>query len=369
MAAMTDTELIEGPLHAVHTELGATFAPFGGWTMPVSYAGVVVEHAAVRETVGLFDVGHLGKASVTGPGAAAFVNSVLTNDLTRIEPGKAQYTLCCTESGGVVDDLIAYFVSDEDVFLVPNAANTAAVVEAMAAAAPAGVSVVNRHREFGVLAVQGPKASEVLQELGLPTDMDYMAFEDATWNSLPVRVCRTGYTGEQGYELIPSADDVKPLFLALLAAVRSRDGQVCGLGARDTLRTEMGYPLHGHELAQDISPLEARCGWAIGWNKDSFWGKDALTAQKADGPARILRGLRALDRGVLRPGLTVRASGRDLGTTTSGTFSPTLKVGIALALLDAQAAPAVGSEVEVDVRGRALRCEVVAPPFVVAKTR
>jgi aminomethyltransferase len=229
--------------------------------------------------------------------------------------------------------------------------------------------VVNRHREFGVLAVQGPKASEVLQELGLPTDMDYMAFEDATWNSLPVRVCRTGYTGEQGYELIPSADDVKPLFLALLAAVRSRDGQVCGLGARDTLRTEMGYPLHGHELAQDISPLEARCGWAIGWNKDSFWGKDALTAQKADGPARILRGLKALDRGVLRPGLTVRASGRDLGTTTSGTFSPTLKVGIALALLDAQAAPAVGSEVEVDVRGRALRCEVVAPPFVVAKTR
>jgi aminomethyltransferase len=131
----------------------------------------------------------------------------------------------------------------------------------------------------------------------------------------------------------------------------------------------MGYPLHGHELAQDISPLEARCGWAIGWNKDSFWGKDALTAQKADGPARILRGLKALDRGVLRPGLTVRASGRDLGTTTSGTFSPTLKVGIALALLDAQAAPAVGSEVEVDVRGRALRCEVVAPPFVVAKTR
>ncbi|WP_201010848.1 glycine cleavage system aminomethyltransferase GcvT [Rhodococcus sp. NKCM2511] len=366
---MTDTELIEGPLHAVHTELGATFAPFGGWTMPVSYAGVVVEHTAVRETVGLFDVGHLGKASVTGPGAAAFVNSVLTNDLARIEPGKAQYTLCCTESGGVVDDLIAYFVSDEDVFLVPNAANTAAVVEAMAAAAPAGVSVVNRHREFGVLAVQGPKASEVLQELGLPTDMDYMAFEDATWHSLPVRVCRTGYTGEHGYELIPSADDVKPLFLALLAAVRSRDGQVCGLGARDTLRTEMGYPLHGHELAQDISPLEARCGWAIGWNKDSFWGKDALTAQKADGPARILRGLKALDRGVLRPGLTVRASGRDLGTTTSGTFSPTLKVGIALALLDAQAAPAVGSEVEVDVRGRALRCEVVAPPFVVAKTR
>lgn len=366
---MTDTELIEGPLHAVHTELGATFAPFGGWTMPVSYAGVVVEHTAVREAVGLFDVGHLGKASVTGPGAAAFVNSVLTNDLNRIEPGKAQYTLCCTESGGVVDDLIAYYVSDENVFLVPNAANTSAVVAAMAEQAPEGVSVVNQHREFGVLAVQGPKSTEVLQELGLPTDMDYMAFEDATWNSVAVRVCRTGYTGEHGYELVPPAGDVEPLFRALMAAVRSRGGQVCGLGARDTLRTEMGYPLHGHELALDISPLEARCGWAIGWKKDAFWGKEALSTEKASGPARVLRGLKALDRGVLRPGLAVGASGQQIGTTTSGTFSPSLKIGIALALLDAEAAPEVGTEVEVDVRGRALRCEVAAPPFVAAKTR
>ncbi|WP_331712149.1 glycine cleavage T C-terminal barrel domain-containing protein, partial [Rhodococcus sp. EPR-147] len=159
------------------------------------------------------------------------------------------------------------------------------------------------------------------------------------------------------------------LFRALMAAVRSRGGQVCGLGARDTLRTEMGYPLHGHELALDISPLEARCGWAIGWKKDAFWGKEALSSEKESGPARVLRGLRALDRGVLRPGLAVKASGQQIGTTTSGTFSPSLKIGIALALLDAEAAPAVGSEVEVDVRGRALRCEVVAPPFVAVKTR
>lgn len=144
---------------------------------------------------------------------------------------------------------------------------------------------------------------------------------------------------------------------------------MCGLGARDTLRTEMGYPLHGHELALDISPLEARCGWAIGWKKDAFWGKEALSTEKASGPARVLRGLKALDRGVLRPGLAVGASGQQIGTTTSGTFSPSLKIGIALALLDAEAAPEVGTEVEVDVRGRALRCEVAAPPFVAAKTR
>lgn len=366
---MTDIELIEGPLHAVHTELGATFASFGGWRMPVSYTGVVVEHTAVRERVGLFDVGHLGKVSVTGPGAAAFVNSVMTNDLNRIAPGRAQYTLCCTESGGVLDDLIAYYVSDDDVFLVPNAANTAAVTSALAEQAPDAISVVDRHREFGVLAVQGPLSTEVLHELGLPTDMDYMAFEDARWNSIPVRVCRTGYTGEHGYELVPPAADVEPLFRALVAAVRSRDGQVCGLGARDTLRTEMGYPLHGHELALDISPLQARCGWAVGWKKDAFWGKDALTAEKSVGPTRTLRGLVALDRGVLRPGLTVTASSERIGTTTSGTFSPSLKAGIALALLDTASAVAVGDVVEVDVRGRALRCEVVAPPFVTANTR
>lgn len=156
---MSDQELQRGPIHAVHVELGATFAPFGGWEMPVSYAGTVAEHAAVRESVGLFDVSHLGKASVVGPGAAEFVNSALTNDLTKIGPGKAQYTLCCSESGGVIDDLIVYYVSDEDLFLVPNAANTAAVVAELVAKAPDGITVTDQHRDYAVLAVQGPKSA------------------------------------------------------------------------------------------------------------------------------------------------------------------------------------------------------------------
>ncbi|MDX1878197.1 glycine cleavage system aminomethyltransferase GcvT [Mycolicibacterium sp. 141076] len=373
------SELLQGPLEDRHRELGASFAEFGGWLMPVSYAGTVAEHNATRETVGLFDVSHLGKALVRGPGAAEFVNSAFTNDLRRIGPGKAQYTLCCNESGGVIDDLIAYYVSDDEIFLVPNAANTAAVVAELQRVAPPELTITDEHRSYAVLAVQGPKSTEVLTALGLPTDMDYMGYADAEYNGVPVRVCRTGYTGEHGYELLPEWDRAGVVFDALVAAVKDAGGELAGLGSRDTLRTEMGYPLHGHELSLDISPLQARCGWAIGWKKDAFWGRDALLAEKEAGPKRTLRGLKAVGRGVLRAGLTVLDAGaseatgevpaKPVGITTSGTFSPSLKVGIALALLDTAADIADGARVTVDVRGRALECEVVAPPFVAAKTR
>lgn len=363
------SELLHGPLEDRHRDLGASFAEFGGWCMPVSYAGTVREHNATRNAVGLFDVSHLGKALIRGPGAAHFVNSALTNDLGRIGPGKAQYTLCCNESGGVIDDLIAYYVDEDEIFLVPNAANTAAVVEALRAAAPAGLTIIDQHRRYAVLAVQGPRSAEALAELGLPRDMDYMGYADASYAGVPVRVCRTGYTGEHGYELLPPWESAHVVFDALVAAVSAAGGQPAGLGARDTLRTEMGYPLHGHELSPDISPLQARCGWAIGWKKDAFFGRDALLAEKEAGPRRLLRGLRMLGRGVLRPGLTVLAGEFPVGITTSGTFSPTLGVGIGLALIDTDAGIEDGQQITVDVRGRAARCEVVRPPFVAAKTR
>ena len=366
---MSMSDLLHGPLDDRHRELGASFAEFGGWLMPVSYAGTVAEHTATRNAVGLFDVSHLGKALITGPGAAQFVNSALTNDLDRIQPGKAQYTLCCNESGGVVDDLIAYYVGPDEIFLVPNAANTAAVVAALKAAAPPELTITDEHRSFAVLAVQGPRSSEVLTELGLPTDMDYMGYADAEYDGVTVRVCRTGYTGEHGYELLPPWDSAAVVFDALHAAVTKAGGQLAGLGARDTLRTEMGYPLHGHELSADISPLQARCGWAIGWKKDAFFGRDALLAEKEAGPPRLLRGLRAVGRGVLRPELNILDADKVVGVTTSGTFSPTLKVGIALALIDVDAGIEDGQHVTVDVRGRGLECEVVKPPFVDAKTR
>lgn len=362
-------DLLHGPLEDRHRELGASFAEFGGWLMPVSYAGTVAEHTATRNAVGLFDVSHLGKALVRGPGAAQFVNSSFTNDLDRIQPGKAQYTLCCTESGGVVDDLIAYYVGPDEIFLVPNAANTAAVVAALQKAAPAGLSISDEHRSYAVLAVQGPRSTDVLTELGLPTGMDYMGYADAVLQGVPVRVCRSGYTGEHGYELLPPWDSAGVVFDALLAAVTAADGQLAGLGARDTLRTEMGYPLHGHELSADISPLQARCGWAIGWKKNAFFGRDALLAEKEAGPRRLLRGLRAVGRGVLRPELSVLDGDTTVGVTTSGTFSPTLKVGIALALIDVDAGVEDGQHVTVDVRGRGVECEVVRPPFVDPKTR
>jgi aminomethyltransferase len=366
---MSMSDLLRGPLADRHRELGATFAEFGGWLMPVSYAGTVAEHTATRNAVGLFDVSHLGKALVRGPGAAQFVNSALTNDLDRIQPGKAQYTLCCNETGGVIDDLIAYYVGPDEIFLVPNAANTAAVVAALKGAAPAELTVTDEHRSYAVLAVQGPHSTDVLTELGLPTDMDYMGYADATLEGVPVRVCRSGYTGEHGYELLPPWDSAGVVFDALLAGVARADGQLAGLGARDTLRTEMGYPLHGHELSADISPLQARCGWAIGWKKDAFFGRDALLAEKKAGPPRLLRGLRAVGRGVLRPELNVLDGDKGVGVTTSGTFSPTLKIGIALALIDVDAGIEDGQHVTVDVRGRGIECEVVKPPFVDAKTR
>ena len=353
-----------------HVALGAKLAEFSGWEMPIEYGagGVLREHAAVREAVGLFDVSHLGKATVRGPDARAFVNACLSNDLGRIQPGKAQYTLCCDDSGGVVDDLIAYLVGDDEVFLVPNAANTAEVVRRLAAAAPEGITAADQHRDFGVLAVQGPRSADVLARLGLPADQPYMAYVDASFGGRLVRICRTGYTGEHGYELIPSWADAPGLWDALLEVVGSLGGLPVGLGARDTLRTEMGYPLHGQDLSLSISPVQARVGWAVGWGKDEFWGRQALLAEKTAGPPRTLWGLEALDRGIPRPHMAVLSlDGAQAGEVTSGTFSPTLRKGIGLALL--RTGVGEGEEVVVDVRGRRTPARVVKPPFVESHVR
>ena len=278
--------LLQSPLHDRHVALGAKFAEFGGWSMPLEYpSGVVKEHTAVREAVGVFDVSHLGKAMVSGPGAAAHVNATLSNDLGKIEPGKAQYTLCCDDTtGGIVDDLIAYFHDDEHVLLVPNAANTAEVVRRLAEGAPEGVKVVDHHTEYAVLAVQGTRSDEVLQAVGLPAGHDYMSFVEADFGGTGVVVCRTGYTGERGYELIAGNEVAGELWDRLMAAGEEHGILACGLGARDTLRTEMGYPLHGQDISIDVTANQARLGWAVGWKKERFWGRDVLLAEKEAGP-------------------------------------------------------------------------------------
>jgi len=308
---------------------------------------------------------------VRGPGAAAYVDSCLTNDLSRIGPGQAQYTMCCQEDGGVVDDLILYLHGPDDVLLVPNAANAAEVLRRLAAGAPDGVTVTDRHREVAVLAVQGPRSLQVLELLGLPGELPYMSFVTGSGRAgSEVTVCRTGYTGEHGYELLVGADRAGELWDALLEAGQDLGIRPCGLGARDTLRTEMGYPLHGHELSLDITPVQARSGWAVGWKKPVFWGREALLAEKEAGPARLLWGLRASGRQSPRPGMTVQdAGGAAVGTVTSGTFSPSLQVGIGLALLDTSAGIEEGAELTVDVRGRPLPVQVVRPPFVPSRVR
>ncbi len=262
----------------------------------------------------------------------------------------------------MVDDLIAYLRSEDEVFLVPNAANTAEVVRRLALAAPTGVTVTDQHDSYGVLAVQGPRSADLLGALGLPHGHPYMSWVDAEWSGRSVVVCRTGYTGEHGYELLPAWDDTEPLWDALLGA--GLDVQPAGLGARDTLRTEMGYPLHGQDLSLEISPVQARSGWAVGWDKPAFWGREALMAERATGPHRVLRGLESLDRGIPRSHMRVTQSGATVGEVTSGTFSPTRRVGIGLALLTPDVVE--GDEVEVDVRGRVSRFRVVRPPFVEA---
>ncbi|MEI6843841.1 MAG: glycine cleavage system aminomethyltransferase GcvT [Actinomycetes bacterium] len=358
------------PLNSRHVDLQAKMADFGGWLMPIDYpaTGVLTEHASVREAVGIFDVSHLGKASVRGAGALDFLNGVLTNDLTRIVDGQAQYTLICNPAGGVIDDLIAYRNSADDFFLVPNAANTGDVVAYLKTLAPAGIEIVNLHESYGVIAVQGPKSVALLNSLGVATDMDYMNFSSITIDGRSAILCRTGYTGELGFEILPSWDDALAVWDCIAAAMVDFGGVVCGLGARDTLRTEMGYPLHGHELSLEITPVQASANWAIGWEKETFSGADVLRQQKATGAVTKMRGLLCVGKGIPRGGMDVKDSqGAVIGKVTSGTFSPTLKNGIALALVSPSVK--VGDHLKIDVRGRDLEVEVVTLPFVASHVR
>jgi aminomethyltransferase len=365
-----DASLQQSPLHERHESLGAKFSAFGGWSMPLEYpSGVVKEHGAVRGAVGLFDVSHLGKVLVAGEGAAAYLNSTLTNDLDKIGNGQAQYTLCCDpESGGIVDDLIAYRQNDSQVLLVPNAANAVDVVRRLTDRVPNGIKVADHHRGFAVLAVQGPKSDEVLIEVGLPAGHAYMSFVDAKFGAAGVVVCRTGYTGERGYELITKSDAAVPLWDALLAAGEVHGITPCGLGARDTLRTEMGYPLHGQDIGLEVTPNQANLGWAVGWDKESFWGRDVLIAERASGPKRTLRGLVAVGKGIPRPGMGVTLiPDVPLCDITSGTFSPTLKAGVGMALVPSFVHP--NAELGVDVRGRREIFQCVKPPMVKTSVR
>ncbi|MFM9015396.1 MAG: glycine cleavage system aminomethyltransferase GcvT [Candidatus Nanopelagicus sp.] len=358
------------PIVGKHQALGAKMADFGGWMMPIEYpkTGAIEEYNCVRSSVGIFDVSHLGKISVIGKGATNFLNEQFTNDLNKIIDGQAQYTLMCNSKGGVIDDLIAYRNSDSDFFLIPNAANTASVYEVLKANAPADISVANLHEKYAVFALQGPKSVELLNSFGIDSSLDYMAFSRSKFDGIDAILCRTGYTGELGFEIIPTWQDAGKVWDLLLNSVLGLGGAACGLGARDLLRTEMGYPLHGHELTLDISPIQASASWAVDLTKSKFTGRQILLDQKQNGTSHKLKAILATDRAIPRKDMQIKdKSGKLIGQVTSGTFSPTLKKGIGLALISSEISK--GDQVMVDVRGRDSVFEVVALPFVPSRVR
>ena len=360
----------QSPLADRHLALDAKMADFGGWLMPIEYpqTGAISEYTAVRQQVGVFDVSHLGKISVIGDGSVDFINQMVTNDLTKITTGQAQYTLLCNEDGGVVDDLIIYRNSDSDLFLIPNASNTSAVFEILKSNCPTGIEVTNLHHDYAVLAVQGPDSAKVLSKVGVAAELDYMSFVHTKIGNCPVILCRTGYTGEFGFEIIPAWKDAQRVWDKLVSAISELTGAICGLGARDLLRTEMGYPLHGHELSLTITPVEAGAGWAVGWGKEVFRGRNVLLKQKESGSKLKLKAIVATDRGIPRKDMQVKdLNGQLIGVVTSGTFSPALKKGIGLALIDSNVKK--DDQIVIDIRGNDSTFKVVSLPFVPSKVR
>ncbi|MGH8993684.1 MAG: glycine cleavage system aminomethyltransferase GcvT [Acidimicrobiia bacterium] len=347
-------------LDAEHRAVGGRMVPFGGWDMPLRYGSTLEEHRACREGAVVFDVSHLGSVWMRGAGAFEALQGLLTNDLRRIGPGQAQYThLLDAGDAHVVDDIIVWWVREDELLVIPNASNTAPALEALAGAAGGRAEVADVTGSRALLAVQGPRTREVLAR-ALPgtEEVGHFAVAPLVSGGFGLVVGGTGYTGEDGVELFVGEESAAAVWHALTEAGCTP----AGLGARDTLRLEMGYPLHGHELGPGITPLQAGLGWVVGWDKETFRGREALAAERERGVARRLTGVVLADRQVPRAGCPVLVEGKPAGEVTSGNLSPTLERGIALAFLPPGTAP--GTPVEVDIRGRSAPGVVARPPFV-----
>jgi aminomethyltransferase len=357
-------KLKKTPLHSVHRRLEAKMVGFAGWDMPVQYSGVIEEHTAVRTRAGLFDVSHMGEVEVRGSGALEFCQSLMPNDLARLKPGQAQYNLLLNEQGGTVDDIVVYPLKAEHVFICVNASNTDKDFDWIAGHAGAKVKVENTSARYVQVALQGPLAEKILQRL-TETRLEelkpfYFFFGKA--GGIESMVARTGYTGEDGFEIFCESPEGEKLW-DLLMETGSRDGlQPAGLGARDTLRLERALPLYGHELDDSTTPLEAGLDWVVKFSKDAFVGRDVLLKQKQEGVKRKLVGLEMSDPGIARGHYSVFKQGERTGEVTSGTKSPTLGKAVAMAYVRAEHA-AVGNSVEVEIRQRRAAARVVPLPF------
>ena len=359
-------ELRRTPLESDHVALGAKLGPFAGWNMPIEYEGALAEHRHVRSGVGLFDLTHLGKVEVAGPGALGMLQRMVTNDLARASVGDALYNLVLNEGGGVIEDLIVYRLGEERYFVVPNASNAPRVLRMLEEEKADGPLHLIYHQDWCFLAVQGPASTDVVAGL-FPdaTRLGFMECDEAEYHRRPVIVTRSGYTGEVGFELFTYQDVAPELWRDLLDRVRSAGGGPCGLAARDVLRLEMGYPLYGQDLFEASTALEAGLGWAVAMDKGEFRGKAALVRQREEGLPSRLRGLRMHERRhIPRAHYPVFVGDQLVGEVTSGTFSPLLGTGIALAYVWPGDVVELGQEVEVDIRGRRGTATVVQPPFV-----
>ena len=359
-------ELERTPLESEHRRLGAKLAPFAGWQMPIEYEGALAEHRSVRDHVGLFDLTHLGKVEVVGPGALGMLQRLVTNDLSRAGVGDARYNLVLNDDGGVIEDLIVYRLGEERFFVVPNASNAPRVLRMLEEEEADGPIHLLYHQDWCFLAVQGPESMKVMKGL-FPdaTELAFMQCSEAEYHRRPVIVTRSGYTGEVGFELFTYQDVAQELWGALLGSVRTLGGGPCGLAARDVLRLEMGYPLYGQDLSEAVTPFEAGLSWAVALDKGEFRGRDALLRQKQGALPSRLRGLRMHERRhIPRAHYPVFVGDQLIGEVTSGTFSPGLGTGIALAYVSPGDVVELGQEVEVDIRGRRGAATVVKPPFV-----
>lgn len=359
-------QLKQTAFSAIHRSLGAKMVEFGGFDMPVQYAGIIEEHRRVREAVGVFDVSHMGEVEIRGSDALAFVQRITVNDASKLAPGRVQYSAMCYDDGGIVDDLLVYNMGDH-YMLVVNAANTAKDIDWMRRHLPAGVTLEDRSAAFSLLAVQGPRSLMTMKKLtgadisGLP----YYHWMRGEVAGVDMIISRTGYTGELGFELYFPSDVAtgEKVWKAIMDAGKPFDIGPVGLGARDTLRLEMGFCLYGHDIDHTTNPIEAGLGWITKVDKGEFIGKAPIVRARQQGPARKLVGFILEDKAFPRQGYAIRAAGGDTGTVTSGTFSPSLDKGIGMGYVGvAHAKP--GSRVDVMIRNKGISGSVVPLPFI-----
>lgn len=353
------------PLYENHVELKGRIIDFGGWALPVEYSGIIPEHEAVRNKAGLFDVSHMGEVTVVGDDAEKYIQSIITNDISTLNDYQIAYTTMCYPDGGVVDDLLVYKFNSKKYLLVINASNTEKDYEWFKSHVTGDITVKNMSDNYAQLALQGPKAELILQKL-VKTDLNEIEFyhfaENVVIGGINTLVSRTGYTGEDGFELYLSSNDGAKLWDMLLDCGEEYGLVPAGLGARDTLRFEACLPLYGQEIDKNITPLEAGLGFCVKLSKENFIGKDALTRQKLEGLKRKLVAFEMVDRGIPRSHYEILSNGKKIGYVTTGSFSPTLKKNIGLALVDSSYAKE-GTEIEVVIRNKSTKAMVIKKPF------